>query len=121
MAKRDYYETLGISKTAKADANKRLLDQRLENSIQTKLGSSAAEEDFKAVRLQIFLKTLIRAAYDQYGVMLRLKIRCFVILEEEDFRQLSQMYLKIFLGILWGFFTKRIYLLFKKRIDLGII
>ena len=70
MAKRDYYETLGISKGAsEADIKKAFRLKAREHHPDKNAGSSKAEEEFKAVNeaYDILKDPNKKAAYDQYG------------------------------------------------------
>ena len=70
MAKKDYYETLGISKGAsEADIKKAFRSKAKEHHPDKNAGSSKAEERFKAVNeaYDILKDPNKKAAYDQYG------------------------------------------------------
>ena len=70
MAKRDFYETLGISKTAsESDIKKAFRSKAKELHPDKNAGSSKAEEEFKAVNeaYEILKDPNKKAAYDQYG------------------------------------------------------
>ena len=70
MAKRDYYETLGISKSASdADIKKAFRLKAREHHPDKKAGSSKAEEECKAVNeaYEVLKDPNKKAAYDQYG------------------------------------------------------
>jgi len=70
MAKKDYYETLGISKGAsEADIKKAFRSKAREHHPDKNAGSSKAEEEFKAVNeaYDILKDPNKKAAYDQYG------------------------------------------------------
>ena len=70
MAKRDYYETLGISKgSSDADIKKAFRSKARELHPDKNSGSAKAEEEFKAVNeaYDILKDPNKKAAYDQYG------------------------------------------------------
>ena len=70
MAKRDYYETLGVSKGAtEADIKKAFRSKARELHPDKNAGSSKAEEEFKAVNeaYDVLKDPNKKAAYDQYG------------------------------------------------------
>ena len=70
MAKKDYYETLGISKGAsEADIKKAFRSKAREHHPDKNAGSSKAEEQFKAVNeaYDVLKDPNRKAAYDQYG------------------------------------------------------
>ena len=70
MAKRDYYDTLGISKGAsEADIKKAFRLKAREHHPDKNAGSSKAEEEFKAVNeaYDVLKDPNKKAAYDQYG------------------------------------------------------
>ncbi len=70
MAKRDYYETLGISKgSSDADIKKAFRSKARELHPDKNSGSAKAEEEFKAVNeaYDILKDPSKKAAYDQYG------------------------------------------------------
>ena len=70
MAKKDYYETLGISKGAsEADIKKAFRSKAREHHPDKNAGSSKAEEEFKAVNeaYDVLKDPNKKAAYDQYG------------------------------------------------------
>ena len=70
MAKKDYYETLGISKGAsEADIKKAFRSKAKEHHPDKNAGSSKAEENFKAVNeaYDVLKDPNKKAAYDQYG------------------------------------------------------
>jgi len=70
MAKRDYYETLSISKNAsEADIKKAFRSKAREHHPDKNSGSSKAEEEFKAVNeaYEVLKDPNKKAAYDQYG------------------------------------------------------
>ena len=70
MAKRDYYETLGVSKGAsEADIKKAFRSKAREHHPDKNAGSSKAEEEFKAVNeaYDVLKDPNKKAAYDQYG------------------------------------------------------
>ena len=70
MAKKDYYETLGISKGAsEADIKKAFRSKAREHHPDKNAGGSKAEEEFKAVNeaYDILKDPNKKAAYDQYG------------------------------------------------------
>ena len=70
MAKKDYYETLGISKGAsEADIKKAFRSKAKEHHPDKNAGSSKAEEQFKAVNeaYDVLKDPNKKAAYDQYG------------------------------------------------------
>ena len=70
MAKRDYYETLGISKDAsEAEIKKAFRSKAREHHPDKNAGSSKAEEEFKAVNeaYEVLKDPNKKAAYDQYG------------------------------------------------------
>ena len=70
MAKRDYYETLGISKGAsETDIKKAFRLKAREHHPDKNAGSSKAEEEFKAVNeaYEVLKDPSKKAAYDQYG------------------------------------------------------
>ena len=70
MAKRDYYETLSVSKDAsEADIKKAFRSKAREHHPDKNAGSSKAEEEFKAVNeaYEVLKDPNKKAAYDQYG------------------------------------------------------
>ena len=70
MAKKDYYETLGISRGAsEADIKKAFRSKAKEHHPDKNAGSSKAEENFKAVNeaYDVLKDPNKKAAYDQYG------------------------------------------------------
>ena len=70
MAKRDYYDTLGISKGAsEADIKKAFRSKAKELHPDKNSGSAKAEEEFKAVNeaYDVLKDPNKKAAYDQYG------------------------------------------------------
>ena len=70
MAKKDYYETLGISKGAsETDIKKAFRSKAREHHPDKNAGSSKAEEEFKAVNeaYDVLKDPNKKAAYDQYG------------------------------------------------------
>ena len=70
MAKRDYYETLGVSKGAtETDIKKAFRSKARELHPDKNAGSSKAEEEFKAVNeaYDVLKDPNKKAAYDQYG------------------------------------------------------
>ena len=70
MAKRDYYETLGVSRSAsEADIKKAFRSKARELHPDKNSGSSKAEEEFKAVNeaYDVLKDSNKKAAYDQYG------------------------------------------------------
>ena len=70
MAKKDYYETLGITKGAsESDIKKAFRSKAREHHPDKNAGSSIAEEEFKAVNeaYDVLKDPNKKAAYDQYG------------------------------------------------------
>ncbi len=120
MAKRDYYETLGISKgSSDADIKKAFRSKARELHPDKNSGSAKAEEEFKAVNeaYDILKDPNKKAAYDQYGHAAFENggfgntggggadfSSAFSTLGGEAliFHQHFQMYLKTFLETLWA-------------------
>ncbi len=107
MAKRDYYETLGISKgSSDADIKKAFRSKARELHPDKNSGSAKAEEEFKAVNeaYDILKDPNKKAAYDQYGHA-AFENGGFGNSgggEAQIFHQHFQMYLKTFLETLWA-------------------
>ena len=105
MAKRDYYETLGISKgSSDSDIKKAFRSKAKELHPDRNSGSSKAEEEFKAVNQAYdVLKDPNKRQHMINTVMLPLKMVVLAIREEAQiFHQHFQMYLKTSSGTLWG-------------------
>ena len=104
MAKKDYYETLGISKGAsEADIKKAFRSKAKEHHPDKNAGSSKAEEEFKAVNeaYDVLKDPNKKAAYDQYGHAAFENGGFGNASGGGDFSRPFQMYLKISLAILW--------------------